>query len=283
MSRLILVLAAFGVVATQPSAQRLAVPGGELVYDVSGPPGAPAIVMLHGAFMDRRTWDRATTALARDYRVVRFDIRPFGESSVPASPYSVPDDILRVLDALKIARAHLMGHSFGGGMALDFTLLHPDRVASLMLVSAGPGGFVPPDDERKLAGAIFAAVKNGDDAIVAAWLAHPMWAESRERPELRAELEQITRRNLAPFRMAAPPFVPLTPPAMGRLAEIKAPTLVIVGDRDTPGNRMASEQLAKGIPGARSLVVAGADHGLPLGWSRELVEAALGFVAAARR
>ena len=269
--------------AAQNTSARLAVPGGEIAYDVAGPSGAPAIVLLHGAFMDRRSWDREVAALSKTYRIVRLDLRPFGESTAPEKPYSVPEDVLRLLDHLKIDRAHLMGHSFGGGVAVDFALLHPDRVASLILVSAGPGGFQQPDQERKAAMAIFAAIKDGDDAIVKTWIAHPMWVVSREREDLRKEIDETTRRNLAPFRMTAPPFAPLMPPALGRLGEVKAPTLVIIGDRDTAGNRQASDVLGKQIAGAKFVVVPGADHGLPLGWSRELNAAVLDFMAATRR
>ena len=267
----------------QGTSARLAVPGGEVVYDVAGPPSAPALVLLHGAFMDRRSWDRESTVYATQYRVIRMDMRPFGESTPPQKPYSVPEDVVALLDHLKVARAHIMGHSFGGGVAIDLALLHPDRVASLILVSSGASGFAPPADETKAAMAIFAAVKDGDDAIVKAWTAHPMWVVSRERAEIKGEIEQTTRRNLAPFRMTAPPYIPLTPPAVGRLAEVKAPTLVVVGDRDTPGNQQASALLAKQIAGAKSVVVPGADHGLPLGWSRELNDAVLGFLSATRR
>jgi pimeloyl-ACP methyl ester carboxylesterase len=143
---------------------RLQVPGGEVVYDTSGA-GSP-VVLLHGAFMDRRSWDHQRPAFARRFRVVRYDIRPFGESSRPEKAYSVPGDLLRLLDHLKIGRAHLVGHSFGGGVALDFALLYPERVASLVLAASPPSGFVGPEEERKAAGAVFAAVKAGDEAIV---------------------------------------------------------------------------------------------------------------------
>jgi 3-oxoadipate enol-lactonase len=266
--------------ASSPAVEtaRLAVPGGEIVYDTTG--SGPPVVLLHGAFMDRRTWVHQFPAFARQFRVVRYDIRPFGESSRPEKAYSVPDDLLRLLDHLKIEKAHLVGHSFGGGVALDFALLHPNRVASLVLAASPPSGFVGPEEERKAAMAVFAAVKDGDDAIVKAWLAHPIWNVSRTRPEVLTVLDAITRRNLAPFRMAFAPYVPLTPPAVERLNDVKAPTLVIVGDADTPGNRQASDLLAKRIPGASIRVVEGADHGLPLGWADQFNAAVIAFISA---
>ncbi len=260
---------------------KLAVPDGEIAYDTAG--SGPTVVFLHGGFMDRRSWDHQLGPFTKQFRVVRYDIRPFGESSRPEKPYSVPDDLLRLLDHLKVDRAHLVGHSFGGGVALDFALLHPDRVASLILAAGAPSGFAPPEDERKLVGQIFAAVKEGDDAIVKAWLAHPMWSVARTRPEVLKELEASTRRNLAPFRMAFAPYVPLNPPAVGRLGEVRVPTLVIVGDRDMPSIKQSAEQMAKQIQGATLKVVAGADHALPLGWADEFNAAVIGFISAARR
>ena len=277
------VLAVALLLLMPPQAARFQVPGGELAYEVAGPLNAPAVVLLHGAFMDRGSWDRAFPVFARDFRAVRYDIRPFGESTRPDKAYSVPDDLLRLLDHLRINRAHLIGHSFGGALALDFALLQPDRVASLVLVAAPPNGFVGPEDERKAAGAVFAAVKDGDDAIVKAWVNHPIWSVSRTRPDVLEELEVSTRRNLAPFRMTFAPYLPVTPPAVDRLVDVKVPTLVVIGDRDTPGNRQGAELIAAKVPGARLHIIAGADHGVPLGWSDELTAAAVGFIRAARR
>ena len=269
------------VLAQASQTARLAAPGGELVYDVAGK--GDTIVLIHGAFMDRGSWDAQVPALVKQYRVVRYDVRPFGESNRLEKTYSVPDDLLLLLDHLKVDRAHLVGHSFGGGAALDFALLHPERVASLSLVSAGPSGFVMPDDERQAVGAIFAAVKEGDEAILRAWLKHPMWAASQTHGDVMKALERSTRRSLGAFRLTVPPFVPLSPPAVERLGTVKAPTLVIVGDKDTPGNRKASELLARQIPGATSKVVVGADHALPIGWADDLNRELLAFLAGIRR
>jgi 3-oxoadipate enol-lactonase len=281
MKRVVPLLAFLATVP--PQTARLHVPDGELAYEVAGPAGAPAVVLLHGAFMDKGSWDQEFPVLARDFRVVRYDIRPFGESTRPEKAYSVPDDLLRLLDHLKIDRTFLMGHSFGGALALDFALLHPDRVAGLIVVSASPNGLALPEDERQAGAAVFAAVKNGDDAIVKAWLEHPIWSVSRTRPEVVKALDAITRRNLAPFQMTFAPYIPVAPPAVDRLGEIKAPTLVVIGDRDTPGNRKGAELVASKVAGATVRVIAGADHGLPLGWSDELISAAVGFMRAARR
>ena len=259
---------------------RIEVPGGTLAYDAAG--SGPAVVFLHGAFMDRKSWDHQFPVFARRFRVIRYDIRPFGESTRPDKPYVVPDDLLAVLDHLKIQRAHLVGHSFGGAAALDFALLHPDRVASLVLVSAPPNGLAQPPDEVKQSAAIFAAVKDGDGAILKAWMAHSIWSVSRTRPAVAKELEAITARNLAIFRLTSPPYAPVTPAAVDRLKDVTAPTLVIVGDADTPGIRQGADLEARQIPGATMRIVKGADHGLPIGWPDEFNDAVMAFLGAPR-
>jgi pimeloyl-ACP methyl ester carboxylesterase len=273
--------AAIVLIVQTPTASRVAVPGGELVYDTVG--AGEAVVFVHGAFMDRGSWDLQVPAFAKRYRVIRYDLRPFGESRRVDKPYDVAGDLALLLDHLKVDRAHLVGHSFGGGAALDFALQQPGRVVSLTLAGAGPGGFVPPDDDRKAVMAIFAAAKEGDDALIAAWLKHPMWAASQSRPDVLRALETSTRKSLSAFKMTAPPFVAMKPAAIERLGEVKVPTLVIVGDRDTPGNRQASELLAKQIPGATFRTIAGADHALPIGWPDEFNREVLSFLMSARR
>ena len=259
---------------------RINVPDGTLAYDAAG--GGPTVVFLHGAFMDRKSWDHQFPVFARSFRVVRYDIRPFGESTRPDKPYVVPDDLLRVLDHLKIQRAHLVGHSFGGAAALDFALLHPDRVASLVLAAAPPNGLAPPPDEVKASAAVFAAVKDGDQAILKAWMEHPIWSVSRTRPAVAKELEAITARNLAIFRLTSAPYAPVTPAAVDRLKDVIAPTLVIVGDADTPGIRQGAALEASQIPRATMRIVKGADHGVPIGWADEFNDAVIAFLNARR-
>lgn len=267
----------FGLMMQPGTSGRVPVAGGALAFDEAG--RGSAVILLHGAFLDRGSWDLQMPALAARHRTVRYDIRPFGESTVPDQPYRTTDDLLALMDALKIDRAHLVGHSFGGGVAIDFALAHPSRVSSLALINSGVTGAAMPADEQKEAMQVFVSARESEAKAVEAWLALGLWSASRPRPEVMKAIEAITTRNAARFRMAAPPFVPITPPAIGRLAEIRTPTLVVTGDRDTPGNRTASDALVKGIPGARLVVVPGADHAIPIGWAKELNEALLAFLA----
>jgi pimeloyl-ACP methyl ester carboxylesterase len=276
MCQLIVTTFVAAILAAQASGAKLAVAGGEIAYDVAGD-GAP-VVLLHGGFMDRRAWDPQMPALTKGFRVIRYDIRPFGESSKPEQPYSTSDDLLQLLDHLKINRAFLIGHSFGGQVAIDFALTHQNRVAGLVLVGAAPSGTVPTADETKAIGAIFAASKQGEEAVLKAWLNHPLWSVSRNRPDVMSALEASTRRSMGVFKMTAAPYKPIDPPAINRLREIKVPTLVVVGDKDMASLQKAAEMMANTIPGATLRVIPGADHALPIGWSNQLNDAAMEFL-----
>ena len=255
---------------------KLPVAGGTLAYDEAG--RGPAVILLHGAFMERGAWDLQMPALSARHRVVRYDIRPFGESTVPEKPYKTTDDLLALMDGLKIDRAHLVGHSFGGGVAIDFAIVHPARVASLVLVNAGVSGAPMPADEQKEAMQVFVAARESEAKAVAAWMRLGLWSASRDRPEVMKAIERSTTRSAAAFELAAPPFVPITPPASGRLGEVRVPALVVTGTRDTPGNRALSDTVGKGIPGATVVTIPGADHAIPIGWAKELNEAILKFL-----
>ena len=91
------------------------VAGGRLYYEVEG--SGDAIVLIHGNFGDRRHWDQQVDAFTRDYRVVRYDVRGYGKSSLPVEgdPYASSEDLAALLDQLGISRVHIAGWSMGSG------------------------------------------------------------------------------------------------------------------------------------------------------------------------
>lgn len=95
------------------------------------------IVFVHGLATNLAFWYvQYAVALAQDYRVTLFDLRGHGRSTMSPSGYSVGslgDDLYAVFDQLCVSEAHLVGHSFGGVVALSFAARHPDRVASVVL------------------------------------------------------------------------------------------------------------------------------------------------------
>jgi pimeloyl-ACP methyl ester carboxylesterase len=115
------------------------IPGGQLYYEMTG--SGESVVLIHGNAGDRRHWDFQFEALARDYRVIRYDVRGFGRSSLPVEheAYSAHEDLAVLLDHLGVKSAHIGGWSMGSGIAIDFVLAYPERAKSL--ISVGPWVF----------------------------------------------------------------------------------------------------------------------------------------------
>jgi pimeloyl-ACP methyl ester carboxylesterase len=247
-----------------------------VIYYESAGSGEP-VVLIHGGQMDRRMWDPQFDSWSRKYRVVRYDVRGYGRSATPTVPYSDVDDLLAVLDALAIPKAHLVGLSLGGRIAIDFTLVHPDRVASLAAVAAGLSGFEFsagnwPQQMR-------AAQEGGGEAAAELWLKDPYMAPAMEHPELAPRIRALVLENGREWLQNPLLSKRLTPPAAKRLAEIRVPTLVVVGDRDVPDMQKVADQLAAEVKGSRKVVIAGAGRIVNLERPAEFDRAVLGFLA----
>lgn len=262
------------------------VEGARLWYEEVG--AGPPLVLLHAGLGDSRMWDPQVAAFAPAHRVIRYDARGFGRSDPARGAYSAPADLVGLLDGLELGRAHLLGLSMGGAVALDAALAFPERVASLVLASARPSGLAPSAVLRDGWDAVDEAVEAGDLAG-ANELELRMWVDGPRRqpgavdPAVRALVGEMNASLLAGPDEGEPR--PLDPPAVGRLAEIAAPTLVIVGDLDQPDVVAAGNLLAAGIPGARLRVVAGTAHLPNLERPDEfnrLIAGLLGEVGAAR-
>jgi pimeloyl-ACP methyl ester carboxylesterase len=119
--------------------------GIRLHYQTTG--HGPDLVMVHGLAANLAFWFlNIVPRLARDFRVTVFDLRGHGESDMPPTGYTtrdMADDLEGLLDQLGSARVHLVGHSFGGAVALHFALRHPTRVKSLTLADARVHGLQP--------------------------------------------------------------------------------------------------------------------------------------------
>jgi 3-oxoadipate enol-lactonase len=215
---------------------------------------------------DRGLWDGQVEALAERRLVIRPDLRGHGESSLPGGPFSYVDDLRALLDHLEIAEASLVGNSFGGRVALDFALAHPERVRALLLIApaltgweASPASEAFDEEEDALldAGKIDEAV----ELNLRTWLDGEGRGPAPVPPETRERLAAMQRRAfetiLAAYEALTPPG-PVAwsePPARARLGEIAAPTLVVAGEHDLEDFRAIAELLAWEIPAADSVTM----------------------------
>jgi pimeloyl-ACP methyl ester carboxylesterase len=119
--------------------------GLRLAWDEAG--SGPPLVLLHAGIVDRRMWDEVVPLLTDAFRVIRYDARGFGESSrAPDGQFRRWDDLLAVMDAAGVDRAHLVGVSQGAETALDATVTNPERVDHLVMVGSGLRGWNFSDD-----------------------------------------------------------------------------------------------------------------------------------------
>lgn len=239
-----------------------AVNGTNLYYEFTGT--GPAVVLIHGYTLDTRMWADQIEAFSQNYRVVCYDLRGFGRSALPTQDlYSHADDLKALLDFLGVARAHIMGLSLGGAVAVDFALAYPATVNSLILVDASAvDGYPWPDALNPWFDAIGQAAKAGDlDQARTHWLNTGWFTPAQAKPVVAAKLRQIVNDYSGWHFAHHNPVKASVISANQRLAEIEAPTLVVVGEYDLPFyNLPLAEHLSQTIPHARKIMLPGVGH-----------------------
>jgi len=234
------------------------IPPAPLAHDRSGPTGGTAVLLVHAGVADRRMWDPVWDRLTAAHDVVRVDLRGFGDSTtLPEPGWSNTADVLATLEALGIDRVHVVGASFGAGVAVETALVRPTAVASLVLLA--PGGALIPERTEDLAA--FAAAEDEalerDDLDAAAqanvdtWVIGPGRDAEAVPNDVRRLVHTMQRRV---FEITADwPDVDetdLDPPALERLAEVTVPTIVVQGGHDLDAIVKAADAVTTGIPGA---------------------------------
>jgi pimeloyl-ACP methyl ester carboxylesterase len=263
------------------------VQGGELYYETAG--AGRAVVLIHAGVADCSMWDEQFTELARQLRVIRYDVRGYGRSRSEAVIFSYQRDLVDLLDFLGLEKAALVGVSRGGMIAIDTTIEHPQRVEALITVASGIGGFQhQPDGSPKSQTEVemFARMeelweKRELEALnkleVRMWVDGPGQPEGRADPSVRQWVLHMNYQDLThPDEKTT--VQELEPPAAGRLGEIRVPTLVIAGDLDTTRVLASAEALAQGIPGARKVIIPGTAHMLSMEQPGEFNRVVLEFL-----
>ncbi|HVG35800.1 MAG TPA: alpha/beta hydrolase [Pyrinomonadaceae bacterium] len=236
--------------------------GARFYYEIAGE--GDALVLVHAGIADRRMWDDQFEALAQHYMVVRYDRRGFGLTEMVAGDFSQYADLYELLKFLKLERATLVGCSQGGKTVLDFTLEHPSMVKALVLVASAVGGFAFSDEQPKELEELQEAESLGDlDRVNELELR--IWVDGQERTPEQVDQrvrERVREMNLIALRAPAElgNELQLASPAAFRLEEIRVPTLVVIGDLDTPRTQAAADLLAEKISGAQKVVIKGTAH-----------------------
>jgi 3-oxoadipate enol-lactonase len=236
--------------------------GARIHYERSGS-GFP-VLFIHAAIADARMWEPQAEAWATHFDMIRPDLRGFGDSELPPVSYSSRKDLLGLLDHLEVERAHVVGCSMGGTAAIDLALEYPERVERLVLIAGGVSGSNLGAADAALFSDIEAADKAGDlDAVNRAEVR--LWVDGPRRPEgsapavVRDLVLNMNGRALKTDWTSAEDQG-IDRPAITRLGEIRAPTLVIVGDQDLPHASANADVITSKVPGARRAIVKDAAH-----------------------
>ncbi len=236
--------------------------GIEINYVVDGPEGAPWVTFTTGISNDLAMWDDHVAALARDFRLLRYDSRGHGMSGATPAPYSFEmliGDTIGLWDALGIARSHLVGIGLGGMTAMALALEHPDRVHGL--VPAACRASLTPEYQAIWPPMVAAATEGGIDAIAGRtaerWFPEAFRAAN---PDVMARVDAMIRRTALDGYLGCVAAL-LTLDLGDDLAAITAPTLFISGELDLVGGPAAMMRgMADTVPGARHAILAGAGH-----------------------
>lgn len=235
--------------------------GANLYFETTDGDGFP-LILLHGFALDRRMWDDQMEALAGQSRLIRYDLRGFGKSSMAAtSPYRHTGDLEDLMDTLELERADLMGLSLGGAVALDFALAYPDRVRSLILLDPVLNGFDWSEEGQARDRSIFERAREGGiPAGKRAWLLHPLFEPLMTHTEAAMKFEQILNDYSGWHFINSNPLIHEDPPAAARLSEITVPALILVGEDDMPDFRRIADTLEAQMPAAKKVVVPNVGH-----------------------
>ena len=169
----------------------------------------------------------------------------------------------------------------GGRIAVDFTLEHPEIVDALVPVAAALSGLEETDEDREKWGPVFARIMEaaqGGDMERATDLVLEVWAPLGTDDESGRRIKQIALENPQAITEEGELDRPIDPPATKRLAEIRVPTLIVLGAQDVPDINEMWREFGPQIPGARTVVIDGADHVVNMRRPREFNELVLGFL-----
>ena len=281
--------------------------GIELCYDTFGDPGAPPILLIMGLAAQMIGWDEEFCGqlAARGYHVIRFDNRDiglstrfpqFGSPNIMAligqaligkavdAPYALRDmaaDSVGLLDALGIAKAHVVGVSMGGAIAQEIAINFPDRVRSMTSIMSSTGDPKLPQATPEAMGVLMAPPPATKEEYFQShartWqvLRGPGFPLDEARDRVRAE--RAYERGLNPSGVARQlAAIIASGDRTAKLKDVRVPTLIIHGNIDPLVRVEGGHATATAIPGAKLLIVEGMGHALPIPMWPQIIEAIAG-------
>ena len=233
-------------------------------YDLIGPEGAPVVALIHGLGLARGvTWDGIAPALAERYRVLAYDLAGHGESAAPAARPSLTlfsEQLIRLMDALGVARAALVGFSLGGMINRRVAMDHPGRVSALAILNSPHER--DPEAQRLVEARARDTAAGGPGATIEATLAR--WFTEcfrRDHPERVAAVREIVLANdPETYALCRQVLAEGVTELIRPDPPIAHPTLALTCEHDTGSTPAMSRAIASEIPGAAVEIVPALKH-----------------------
>lgn len=253
-----------------------------LYYEATGE-GYP-LVLLHMGDLDCRMWDDQFEVFGLSHRTVRYDARGYGQTvSNNDVPFRHTDDLYALMQFLGLEKANILGLSNGAKIAIDFALQYPHSTAKLVLVSPGLDGYEFTSDIFQQYSIAFNEAFEQDNLSLAVEIGLQMWVDGPKRSS--AEVNPVVRQKVKSmffhaYQMPEPADPePFAVPAIDKLTEIQAPTLIITGEQDIPDTLAIAELLERNISGAKRIRISHAGHVVNMEESEFFNQSVLNFLA----
>ncbi len=241
------------------------------------------LVFMHGIGGNKRNWRDNLPAFAEHWHAVAWDARGYGESDDYEGPLTFSqyaDDLVRVLDHFKAAKAHIVGLSMGGRIAMDFSARYPQRLLTLTLCDTHPG-FAHFSEEKKRE---FIRLRKeplmngGEPKDIAVPVAKTLIGPNASKHAFEQLVDSMSRLHKESYIKSIEATV--MSDNMAALGDIKAPTHVVVGGADKLTTPEMAQGLVDKIPGAKLTVIPDAGHLVNIEKPREFNDVVISFIRA---
>jgi len=242
------------------------------------------LVFLHGIGGNKRNWHDNLPAFAKHWHAVAWDARGYGESDDYEGPLTFSqyaDDLVRVLDHFQAKKAHIVGLSMGGRIAMDFAARYPQRLLTLTLCDTHPRFAHLPEDKKRefIRLRKEPLINGGEPKDIAVPVAKTLVGPKASQEAFDKLVDSMTRLHKESYIKSIEATV--MSDNMNRLGEIRVPTHVVVGGAD----RLTTPEMARGlvekIPNAKLTVIADAGHLVNIEEPAEFNEKVIAFIRAA--
>lgn len=243
------------------NSEYLTINNSKIYYEIFGQ-GEP-IILIHPGVTDSRVWDFQIEELSQEFKVIRFDQRGFGKSSMPTENYNAVKDILTLMDSCKISKANIVGICLGALQAIDLAIEYPDRVKTLIISGTGlPDWPLSKDVLDKHINFTQYVMENGPDSAVQRMLTDPFWSQSIPENKYQ-EGKKLFEKILWENKMSFTVNWQLRELPMGladRFGEIDCPVLMFRPEKEIPFIIPIADTIAAKVPNIKVIEVSGASH-----------------------